>query len=310
MSLINNARYTAVSRGITATFDLAAAAAMPFYPTISTIVQSTGSDEGYAMLGASPAMREWIGDRQFHQLRSAEFTLKNKHWENSVAIERTDIDDDRLGLLDSTIGDLAEEAACHPDKLLFEILRDGDANECWDGQFFFDTDHSFGDSGTNSNDLTYNVTTPSAPTEEEFISAYWQSYSAMLGFTRDNGEPWLRPTANMMGGTVLLVPPALYEGAYQAFRSKSLEKSLAVPEMPRIYSSPYLSAASGGDDDVFYTLYTGGRIKPFLFQLREPLRREVEGINTIRDKEVKFMCEARYNCGYLAWMYAVRTQLT
>ena len=38
---------------------------------------------------------------------------------------------------------------------------------CYDGQFFFDTDHAEGDSGTQSNDITNDIVTTTAPTASE-----------------------------------------------------------------------------------------------------------------------------------------------
>ena len=41
-------------RDLTATFDRAAKAAMPFYPTLCTTNTSDGSDEKYGWLGSMP----------------------------------------------------------------------------------------------------------------------------------------------------------------------------------------------------------------------------------------------------------------
>jgi len=317
MSLKNNARYTAVARGMTATFDIEARKASPFYPNISTIQQSTGADEAYAMLGKMPGMREWLGDRQFKQIRSAEMTLKNKHWESSLEIERTDIDDDRLGFLSGVMGDLADEATCHPDTLLFDIEKSGETNVCWDGQFFYDTDHVWGDSGTQSNILTYNAADANNVTPAEINDAFHQAMIRMMGFKRDNGEPWIRPKVNMLSGLRLGVPTALYQSAFKAFNQPlTLETGAGaattqvVMSRPEIDAITYLDASMGGSDTVMDLHYTGGRIKPFLFQLRQALRRETKGIDTIEDKAVKFMTEARYNVGYLAWFYSIRIKFT
>jgi phage major head subunit gpT-like protein len=68
-----------------------------------------------------PGVREWIGDRQFKQLRAANYTLANKKWESSLEFEKDDVDDDRTGSFLPQIKQLADEATYHPDELLFTV---------------------------------------------------------------------------------------------------------------------------------------------------------------------------------------------
>ena len=67
---LDTAQVTAIKRGITARFDriVGQAESEVFYPTLSTIVNSSGIDEQYAFLGAMPGVREWFGERDFQQL--------------------------------------------------------------------------------------------------------------------------------------------------------------------------------------------------------------------------------------------------
>lgn len=160
---LDTAKATAVLRDLTNKFDLAVETADPFYPDICTVVPSNGLSERYGMLGQMPGVREWVGDRKFEQLRAGDFTITNKHWEQSLEIQRTDIEDDRMGMYGPVMEQLGAEAAYHPDELLITLIQNGESSASFDGQFFFDTDHSWGDSGTQDNDLTSNITTPSAP---------------------------------------------------------------------------------------------------------------------------------------------------
>jgi hypothetical protein len=42
-----------------------------------------------------------------------------------------------------------------------------------------------------------------------------------------------------------------------------------------------------------------------VFQKREPISRQPKGADDIEKKDIKFMTQARYNVGYLAWWNAV-----
>jgi phage major head subunit gpT-like protein len=186
---LDTAKAIAASRALTAKFNREASAVSTFYPQICTITPSDGADEQYGILGAMPSIREYLGDRVYNKLRGATYTLANKEWEGSLEIEKKDVADDRLGLYDGALTTLAQRAARHPDKLLMSAIVNGESETCFDGQFFFDTDHSWGGSGSQDNDLTYAAASGTTPTIDEFLASYEQARSAMMGFKDDNGEP-------------------------------------------------------------------------------------------------------------------------
>ena len=165
---------------LTQTFDATVKAGTPWYPNVCTVVNSTRKLEDYAGLGSMPGVREWLGDRVFHELRGASFQIENKHWEDSLSIKKTDINDDSMGLYPSFVEALGAEAVNHPDELFFQTLLAGETNACFDGQYFFDTDHSWGDSGTQSNLLTYNAADHTAVTVAEMKAAYHSARKTMV----------------------------------------------------------------------------------------------------------------------------------
>lgn len=301
---LNTAKAQVVMRDITAKFDNAVKAANPFYTKVCTINPSNGTDEKYAFLGNMPGVSEWKGDRQFKQLASADFTITNKHWESSLLVSKNDIKDDRLGMYGPLVEDLAAEATYHPDELWFETLVAGKSTACFDGQYFFDTDHVWGDSGTQSNDLTYDATSHTAVTVAEFKAAYHQAREAMLNFKRNNGKFFRRPVVEGMGQLMIVVPTELEVVAKEAINALLTGggDTNIVLDAPQIVVSPHLTSAVE-----WYLFNLGDPMKPFVFQAREALSRQSTGINDLETKDVKFMTEARYNLGYLAWWNAVLT---
>ena len=293
-------------RDITAKFDNGVDSAQPFYPSVCYDASSVRSSEKYGWIGNMPGMREWVGDRQFSELRSANFVIDNKHFESSLAIKKTDIADDNLGQYGPIMEQLGIEAAHHPDELWFDALELGESTACFDGQFFFDTDHSWGKSGSQSNDLTSTVADTSAVTVAELKTAIRAAVKQMLGFKNDQGKLYHRPTVSRLNDLTLLVPLALRDVAYDALESQLLSNSTnVIVDRPTIVASPYLTS-----DVKFYLFKTGDPVKPFVFQQREPLSRMMKGLDDIEIKDVKFMTEARYNVGYFAWWTAVLTTLT
>lgn len=316
---LQTARYNAVARDITRVFRDEAMQSTPFWPLLCLRIPSRSLDEKYSMIGNLPGMREWIGPREFKELRAADYVLANKHWESSLQVQKTDVRDDRLGTLGMRIRQLAREATYHPDELLFaNVVNTGEANACYDGQFFFDTDHSWGDSGSQSNDLTYNAVDHTAVTPTEFKAAFHAALIQMLGFKNDQGKPFYRPVVGRLGNLVCCVPLSMLESARQAFEQVvSLEvrgteyagTSNWTIERPTIVPVQYMGAGYSNGSDVKFDLYDVGdrSVLPYVFQAREPLRQQVKGADDIEYKEMKVMTEARYNIGYYAWWKAVRT---
>jgi len=303
---LDTAKATVTLRTLTKKFDNRVASATPFYPNVCTIVDSDGYDEAYGMLGNMPGIREWLGDRQFKELRAANFSIVNKHWESSLLIKKTDIADDRMGMYGPLMEQLGVEAAYHPDELFFTTLVNGASEACFDGQNFFDTDHAWGDSGTQDNDLTGAAATGTAPTAAEFRSAFHTCRTAMLKFKNDQGKFLNRPITSGMSSLMVIVPPEMELAAYEGLTANILSNnSNIVIDVPRIVVSPHLTDAA-----TFYLFNTASPLKPFVFQARTPLSRGMNGLTDLETKDVKFMTEARYNLGYLAWWSAIRYEFT
>lgn len=105
-----------------------------------TVPSSTGTEE-YGWLGELPDMREWVGDRVVNQLQAAGYSIRNKDWEQTVGVKRNDIEDDNVGMYSVRFRAMGRSTASHPPKLSWGLLKNGFATKCYDGQYFFDTDH-------------------------------------------------------------------------------------------------------------------------------------------------------------------------
>ncbi len=102
---------------------------------------STGAAEVYPRLNMLPGLREWIGDRVVQSLSQTNFTIANRMFEETIGVSRTDIEDDKLGLLAPIAGELGQNAGRLPDLLIASLLKAGHTTVIYDGQNFFDTAH-------------------------------------------------------------------------------------------------------------------------------------------------------------------------
>ena len=111
------------------------------YSRIATLVPSTNKSEDYGWLGKVPNVREWFGERVVQNLGEASYAIRNRSFELTVGVDRDDIEDDNLGIYTPMFAMLGESVAAWPDSLVWPLLNAGFATNCYDGQYFFDTDH-------------------------------------------------------------------------------------------------------------------------------------------------------------------------
>lgn len=141
MAIITNSLVQAMFTGFRREFQQAFEGTPSHYESVATVVPSSTKSNTYGWLGQVPALREWIGDRVVNDIRETGYEIVNKHWESTVGVSRDDIEDDQIGIYAPLMQEMGRAAATHPDKLVFELLKNGDSTNCYDGQYFFDTDH-------------------------------------------------------------------------------------------------------------------------------------------------------------------------
>ena len=139
--VINRASLNALFQGYKVLFQQAFDGVPADWDKIAMRVPSQTSKEVYPWLGQTTRFREWIGDRVLQNLMLHDFAIKNKPWENTVTIDRDEIEDDSYNVYGPMISQLGLDAKQHPDELVFALLAAGFGQSCYDGQYFFDTDH-------------------------------------------------------------------------------------------------------------------------------------------------------------------------
>lgn len=143
--IINAANLSTLQTGFKTAFNIGFTSGAPLWPKIATLVPSTTGTEEYGWLGQWPRLREWIGDRQVQNLSTYSYVIKNKDFEVTVSVPRNAIEDDQFGVYTPLMTEMGSSAATHPDELIFGLLAAGFSTACYDGQYFFDSDHPVGD---------------------------------------------------------------------------------------------------------------------------------------------------------------------
>lgn len=143
--IVNKTNLQSMFDGFNTRFNQAFEGAESAIDSVAMTVPSTGRTENYGWLGAMPSIREWVGARVLNNLSLQTYALKNLTFEMTVTVDRNSIEDDQYGLFGPMFSELGLRAKKHPDELIFALMKNAFATVCYDGQFFFDTDHPVGD---------------------------------------------------------------------------------------------------------------------------------------------------------------------
>ncbi len=270
---------------------------------------SSQESETYRWLGMVPQVREWIGARKVRPLRAQGITIVNKVWESTIRIDADEQRRDKSGQILVRVNEMARRVATHPNKLVTDLLIAGGTSNGYDGVPFFSTTHTEGDSGTQSNALTYNATTPTAPTETEMFQAVVQAISQIVGLRDDQGEPLNEAAREFM----VMVPMAFLSSTLVALAGQELNGSSnplasAGPFKVEWVANPRLTWT-----DQFAVFRTDGDARPFIFQEELPVQVQVlaEGSELeMNENQHQYGVKAVHAAGFGFWQNACRVQFT
>ncbi|MEJ0012798.1 MAG: Mu-like prophage major head subunit gpT family protein [Bauldia sp.] len=139
--LINSANLDAIRVGFSTAFQGGQGLATSQYARVSMQVPATLKEQKYGWLKDMPGPREWVGPRAVHNLAASDYTIREKPWELTVAVDRDDIETDNLGIYTPMFTAMGQSTGSQWEQLVWALLKAGFATTCYDGQNFFDTDH-------------------------------------------------------------------------------------------------------------------------------------------------------------------------
>jgi len=148
--LVNQANLTGIYTSFSVLFNQTLEVTKTMWEEIATLVPSSGSKNDYKWLGNFPFLREWIGERFIKSLAAFKYEVENRPYEATIEVDRDDVEDDQIGVYRPMIQGLAANAKLHPEKLTFDLLKNGTSNLCYDGKAFFATDHPVAGSGVSN----------------------------------------------------------------------------------------------------------------------------------------------------------------
>ncbi|WP_430233951.1 Mu-like prophage major head subunit gpT family protein [Nitrosomonas communis] len=239
--------------------------------SICTPVMTSDQDsEEYAWIGMVPSMVEQRGEKQFGQLRDIAWAVKNVKYQNGLLIPEKHLLYDKTGQVQIRVNEFADATTKHWWILIAALIIAGESSVCYDGQYFFDTDHSEGSSGSQSNDIISTAATPASPTATEMIDAILKGVETMIGFKDDRGE-FVNEDLNEF---IILTGKSFVKSGLKALSQSQIangssgESNILIEQDSfrfRVVASPRISWT-----DKFALITPQGTQKPFIRQQRVP----------------------------------------
>lgn len=260
--------------------------------------------ENYKWLGNSPIMREWIGGRQVKGLTDNGFTIKNKTFEVSLGVNVDDLRRDKTTQTTVRIQELADNTVAHPLGLLTTLIEAGPSTTCYDGQYFYDTDHKEGKSGTQSNDITSAAVAPTVPTAAEYSTAILAGIQRLMGIKNDQGQPMnenaksflvMVPASHMVAAAGALNAPVLVNAAGAAVTN-------LITSFGGFTITLKVNARLSATDS--FTIHrVDAPVKPFIHQVEmDPFMSMKD--DTFDNNQYVFGVKSIENVGYGLWQYS------
>ncbi len=259
----------------------------PLYTKVGTVVPSKSRTEIYNWMGNIEKMREWLGERVINNLKRYQWTIDNKDWEDTIEVERNDVEDDMLGMIGNDAKNLGYAAASHPDELIFDLMLGGFANLCFDGTPFFNDSHPLGPNGLLQSNLGHG-----ALNEANYAAARAQ----MMSLVDEAGRP------------LNLVPDLLITGP----ALEGMARSILMPGLTAATTRDWVGTAEylvvpmlSTNPNAWYLIDTKRPMKPFIYQTRKPLQfvqmNKPTDYPVFMNKKFIFGCDCRDNAGYGLW---------
>jgi phage major head subunit gpT-like protein len=272
-------------------------------------VPSSTDKNVYGWIADIAGMRKWDGPRHITNVVSRSYELKNEDFEKTIALDRNKFEDDQFSFFSKSVDMLGMQAKWWPDDIMTAALVAGITSLCWDGQFFFDSDHPVNldnpAAGTFSNrfDSTTSGARPLNAANYAFVRA------SMMKIPGEDGRP-LRVKPN-----VLMVPPDLEATGRQILNADFIAQAVgsnAAEMQTNVWkSSAELVVNERLTDSATWYLFSNDRgIKPLLFQQRKApefvfLNKPTDN-NAFFDKQLIFGVDSRGAAGYSLPFLAAR----
>lgn len=282
-------------------------------------IPSNQAIETLAWLDMTPRMRKMEGGRKAVELGDTKITIANDEYEATLDFKQSDLRRDKSGQALERVRELADGKLDMYMDNVTTLLVNGASTACYDSQYFFDTDHSEGTSGTQSNSITVDISampaqvhgSTTAPSAKEMQIAILKGVQQIIGL-RDDKNRAFNSTAREF---LVIVPTAFTYAALEAITLPTIDfgNTNLITASNKfsidVAFDPYLD---GTWSDTFAVLRTDTVTRPFIITEEAPIEMTMKWLNSEYyhdNHRVQVGTYTSCGFGYGRWQNACQVQL-
>ena len=295
--IVNASTLSALNVQINKTFQAALAELDPMIDRIATRVPSSTASNKYPLGGLTGTMREWLGDREIHNIAAYVETVANLKYEHTIAVPKEDIEDDQVGWIMAVVQQMAREGSQHPwREALTALMTNGFSTDypTQDAKAFFSATHTWANSEyTTAQD---NLTDEALDSDAVYTGIQFFDDVRGPNGNRLNYQPDLFLAASNIRSTV--------DGL---FNQATLATGETNPHFGR-FSKENQIIGHGIPSGYWAMLCTNAPVKPVVFQERRPFT--MTSMTNLTDENVFMRDEFMWGTNYrgkvacIAWWLA------
>lgn len=271
-------------------------------------VPSSSKSTMHAWLTRQARVREWLGKRVLNEFGTRHWEVFNRDWEISFSFMVNQIRDDLSGLVASAIQAARSDASAwtrHMDLLCAQTLEAGTSTNCYDDQYFFDTDHPVNPDDSSAG--TYSNIVAAALS----LTSVYTALKRVAGFKNYDGTPLVPPGTKpilMFSGaahmdtvdTILNTKNLTPAAAYALFGTSGPSENPLYGRLVPVQND-YLTVDGTPANSAAYVVFEVDGIKPIMFQRRQGVETTEQGTDSalyFEEKKVAIGHDARYEATY------------
>lgn len=275
--------------------------------------------ETYKFLGLSSGLRKWVGARATKPLWVFGQTVINSPYELTIPVLEEELRRDKTDQIQERLGEMGAKAMDHWAELVSTLINNGATDTGFDGQYFYDSDHTWGNNSTNQdNDIGVDISAEpaqvhgvvTAPSPEEAMWTIVHSIETMLGF-KDNENNPLNAGASKFAVMVVPSLAGAFAAAIQGMNQYAVQGNVlkSAGWNVSLIVNPRLTSAT----DKAYVFRTDGAAGPFILQEEMAPEFQVLGQgsdHTFKTRELLYGLHAWRGADYGLWYRSVRATMT
>jgi phage major head subunit gpT-like protein len=296
MSILNKSSRSDIYFDLALEFMDALETAPKQYELLSMVDRTNKPLKKYKWMEAIAKMVKWKGNRKMVRLKGAGHEIANEDWALGIEVERDDLEDDaEFGQVAERIRDLAllgDEAISDQVILWLKSGFSDTLGLAYDGQYFFDTDHTISADGSGaalSNKGTAQFSGTALDAALQVIAGWTDPKGRKLSVKMTHVAHGPALTATMR--TTLILPTLSGGGANPHYQ-------LVIPVMyPEI------------EGNEWFLIAAGKRARPIITQIRRDPKfaspsTSMEDSTAFHTKNYEFGVDSTFGCGYGPWFLA------